>query len=248
MSPTDEWYSQWFNSTYYHILYQDRDYAEAQFFIDQLIARLQFAPQHRLLDLACGKGRHAIYLHEQGFEVLGVDLSPQNIAFARQFENERLQFRVQDMREVFAPESFDFVLNLFTSFGYFEAAEDDLRALRAVFAQLKPGGQLLLDFLNPVRTLAEMKAYELKTKGGIDFEIRKSLQRGFIVKDICFRDQGQAYHFQERVRALDQATFLAYFEAVGFNLVHLWGNYALSAYEAQVSERMIFLVEKPRIC
>src|SRR5688500_2509825 len=118
--PEQEWFSTWFDSPYYHILYNNRDEQEAEQFMDKLLAYLHPKPHEKVLDLACGKGRHSVYLNQKGFDVTGIDLSEQSIAYARQFENERLHFAVHDMREVYQPETFDFILNLFTSFGYFE--------------------------------------------------------------------------------------------------------------------------------
>ncbi|MFB6258319.1 MAG: cyclopropane-fatty-acyl-phospholipid synthase family protein, partial [Flavobacteriales bacterium] len=68
------WYETWFDSPYYHILYKDRDEEEAAFFVDRLMERLRAEKGDRILDLACGKGRHAVQLHRKGFDVTGVDL------------------------------------------------------------------------------------------------------------------------------------------------------------------------------
>ena len=74
-----EWFSEWFNSPYYHILYQNRDYKEAESFIENLIHKQHFVRTQHFLDLACGKGRHAIYLNSKGFKVLGLDIAPESI-------------------------------------------------------------------------------------------------------------------------------------------------------------------------
>src|SRR5690606_24981632 len=116
MEISREWFGEWFNSPYYHILYKHRDMNEARRLIDKLDERFQFRPGQKFLDLACGKGRHAIYMNRKGLDVIGVDLSPQNIAEAKVHENDRLHFFVHDMREIFSHATFDYVVNLFTSF------------------------------------------------------------------------------------------------------------------------------------
>ena len=116
---TSDWYASWFDTPYYHILYKDRDNEEADNFMERLTSFLQVKQNDTILDLACGKGRHAVSLSQKGFNVTGVDLSPSSIAFAKQFESEHLKFRVHDMCTPY-PERFDAVFNLFTSFGYFE--------------------------------------------------------------------------------------------------------------------------------
>ena len=114
------WFETWFDSPYYHILYQNRNEKEASIFIDGLIQYLQPKTNQRFLDLACGKGRHALQISEKGFATMGVDLSANSIEFAQQFESKLLHFAVHDMREVIPAAEFDYILNLFTSFGYFE--------------------------------------------------------------------------------------------------------------------------------
>ena len=118
------WYASWFDTPYYHILYKDRDHEEAQLFIDNLNQYLNIAEDAKVLDLACGRGRHSIYLNKLGHNVIGADLSANSINYAKQYENENLKFVVHDMREPFV-EKFDTILNLFTSFGYFPNEKDN---------------------------------------------------------------------------------------------------------------------------
>ena len=81
------WFKDWFNSEYYHILYKDRDTKEAQNFIDNLIKNLNIKKNSKIIDIACGKGRHAKYLNQQGMDVIGIDISPESIKYAKKHEN-----------------------------------------------------------------------------------------------------------------------------------------------------------------
>ena len=128
---SDCWFTSWFDSPYYHVLYKERNYREAQIFMDNLTHYLNLPEHAKVLDLACGKGRHAIYLNQLGFTVLGVDLSENSIAIAKKNENETLHFEVHDMRHSFA-DKYDAIFNLFTSFGYFECDADHLKTLIAI--------------------------------------------------------------------------------------------------------------------
>ena len=110
----NEWFEDWFDSPYYHLLYKNRDYSEAESFIDNLISFLKPEEGSRFLDLGCGKGRHSIYLNKKGFDVTGIDLSENSIAAAKEFENEQQNFYVHDMRKLFRTNYFDCVVNLFT--------------------------------------------------------------------------------------------------------------------------------------
>ncbi|MEQ8926836.1 MAG: class I SAM-dependent methyltransferase [Fulvivirga sp.] len=240
-----EWFGEWFDSPYYHVLYKHRDHEEAQAFIDNLTDYLDVSKSHKILDLACGKGRHSIYLNKKGFDVVGVDLSAQNIEYAKRYENDRLHFDIHDMREPFAHEEYDFILNLFTSFGYFDTKEEHLRAIKSVADSLKPGGIFILDFLNPYTVVHHLKPNETKRIGEIEFNISKHLSADdYIIKDIEFNDGGKQYHFQEKVKALRRKDFLAFFLKAGLTIEHVFGDYELSPYLAEESDRMIFHLRK----
>ncbi|WP_303309776.1 cyclopropane-fatty-acyl-phospholipid synthase family protein [Hymenobacter sp. BT730] len=240
-----EWFNTWFDSPYYHLLYRDRDQQEAEHFIDRLLEHLHPKPTHQLLDLGCGKGRHAIYLSQHGYEVTGVDLSPQSIAYARQFAHERLHFHVHDMRDPLPYGPFDFIFNLFTSFGYFENETENVVALRSAVQALKPGGKLVIDFMNTERTVRELVSQEEKTVDGITFHLTRHLDADFIVKDIRFKDEfGRAHHHQERVRALRREQFEEYFSMTDLRLAEVLGNYQLEPYDEANSPRMIFVLKK----
>lgn len=239
-----EWFSTWFDSPYYHILYNNRDEQEAQQFIDKLLTYLHPKPHKKILDLACGKGRHSVYLNQKGHDVTGIDLSEQSIAYAKKFENERLHFAVHDMREVYQPEAFDFILNLFTSFGYFENETENVVALCAVAKSLKHGGKLVIDFMNTDLTIANLVAEERKVVQGIEFHIHRGVENGFIVKTIRFSDKGENYCFQERVRALKQEDFIEYFGMAHLRLAEVFGDYDLQPFNPVSSERMIFVLKK----
>ncbi|MGB3464749.1 MAG: class I SAM-dependent methyltransferase [Cyclobacteriaceae bacterium] len=238
-----DWFGQWFDSPYYHILYQNRDYKEASLFIDHLIDELHINESHHVMDLACGKGRHSIYLNQKGFHVTGLDLSRQNIEAAKTFENDRLSFHIHDMRDVFRVDAFDFVLNLFTSFGYFDNDADNMKSIDGMAKALKPGGSLVLDFLNPHVVIDQMVPEAIKTIGGIEFHITKSYRDGYILKDIIFEADGKQHHYQEKVRAITKDVFLNYFEKAGLDVVSSFGNYELDPYVSSQSDRMIFIAK-----
>ena len=244
MLKTEEWFGEWFDSPYYHILYKNRDQEEAQAFIDKIAEHLHIMPQDKIMDLACGKGRHSIYLNKKGFDVVGLDLSPQNIEFARQFENHRLKFYVHDMREIWAQDQFNYIFNLFTSFGYFDTDEEHELAICSMTKSLVPGGILLIDFLNPYTVIHNLVPAETKQINGIEFHISKCVRDGYILKEIQFTDHGKTYEFQERVKAIRRLQFMEFFKKAHLGLKEIFGDYNLNPYVAESSERMIFVLQK----
>lgn len=239
-----DWFASWFNSKYYHTLYKNRNDDEAELFIKNLVNFLDPAPDSRFLDLACGKGRHSVFLNKRGFEVTGVDLSPESIKEASKFENEKLHFYVHDMRKLFRTNYYDYILNLFTSFGYFEHERDELATISAVTKGLKPDGIFVIDFFNAVKVKANLKPfYEINIEG-IQFNIHKKEENGFIIKQIDFSDQGKEYHFEERVKTLTLPDFQKYFSSCGLEILHLWGNYNLVPFDEKTSERLIIAAKK----
>jgi SAM-dependent methyltransferase len=242
--PHMKWFEDWFKSPYYHILYQDRNLEEAEQFIDNLIPFLNPDKNAIFLDLACGKGRHARYINKKGFRTIGIDLSSESISYASQFENDTLQFYVQDMRKAFRINYFSHVLNLFTSFGYFEFERDDLAVMHAVHKSLQPNGIFVLDFMNVQKVMSCLVHQEEKTVGGITFHINKQKENNFIIKRIRFSDKGQNYDYQERVKALTLRDFEKYLAAANLKIVNLFGNYQLLPFDPVSADRLIIIARK----
>ena len=238
---TNNWFASWFDTPYYHILYKDRDNEEAQLFMDNITQYLNLPENAKILDLACGKGRHSIYLNQLGYDVTGADLSENSIAEASMHSNEKLHFVVHDMREPF-DEKFDAIFNLFTSFGYFEYDSDNLKTLKAICASLDEYGFGVIDFMNVDHVISNLVPDEIKTVEGIDFHIKRYVADGHIFKEIDFEDKGEKYHFTERVQALKLEDFEAMMEEAGIYLLDIFGDYKLKKFYRNESERLIMVI------
>jgi SAM-dependent methyltransferase len=236
----DNWFTSWFDTPYYHILYKDRNYREAQIFMDNLTHYLNLPEKAKVLDLACGKGRHSIYLNQLGFNVLGADLSENSIAEASKNSNETLHFKVHDMREPF-DEKFDAIFNLFTSFGYFESDDDNLTTLKAIKESLSEYGFAVIDFMNVTQVIETLVPEEVKTVDGIDFKIKRYVEDGHILKEIDFEDQGRNFHFTEKVKALTLKDFEDLMAEAGIFLLDIFGDYKLKKFHKTESERLIMI-------
>lgn len=237
---SQNWFASWFDTPYYHILYKDRNYREAQVFMDNLTHYLNLPEKAKVLDLACGKGRHSIYLNQLGFDVIGADLSENSIIEASKNANESLHFQVHDMRDAFE-EKFDAIFNLFTSFGYFEHEEDNLKTLIAIKESLSEYGFAVIDFMNVHQVIATLVPEESKTVDGIDFHLKRHVTNGYIIKEIDFEDQGKTFHFEEKVKAFTLEDFQQMMNEAGIYLLDTFGDYKLKKFHKNTSERLIMI-------
>lgn len=239
-----KWFELWFDSPYYHQLYGNRDYREADLFVRALVKKLNLQSNQKVLDLACGKGRHAQSLNQMGLDVVGVDLAPQSIAEAKKQGRERLEFFVHDMRQVIPGYHFDVVLNLFTSFGYFDHDAENLKVLQAVHEMLEDQGILVIDFMNAQRVIQQLVKQESKTIDGISFELRRWHDERHIFKQIDILDGDIKMSHQEQVQVLYLSDFKALLEAADMELLETWGSYQLTEFDPEKSDRLIILARK----
>lgn len=237
------WFENWFNSKYYHILYKNRDHKEAVFFLDNIIKNININ-DGQILDVACGKGRHAKYLNHLGFNVTGIDLSKNSIEFANKDSNENLKYFVHDMRSVFKKNHFDLVTNLFTSFGYFENQEDEQTTINAMSNNLKEGGLLLIDFMNVKKVISSLVTSESKEIDGIKFLIERKYDENHIIKKIIIKDKDSDINFQEKVKALTLYDFDVMLKKANMKIVDLFGDYSLNEFNAIDSDRLIIISRK----
>ena len=238
------WFAHWFDSPYYHTLYKNRDEKEAQVFIDNLIDRLQIQKGSKLIDIACGKGRHASYFNSLGLDVVGTDLSPNSIASAKENENATLQFSIQDMRDVYQNNNFDIVTNLFTSFGYFDDKKDEQKAINAMANNLKVGGLLIIDFMNVEKVISNLVLSEQKIIDGIRFNINRKVKDGHILKDISIIDGAEKQYFQEKVKTITLADYSEFISGAGLKIINTFGNYKLEDFNSNTSDRLILICKK----
>lgn len=242
MSKTD-WFATWFDTSYYHILYQKRNDEEARRFITNLVGFLQHNEGDKVLDLACGMGRHSKTLHQLGLNVLGVDLSSNSIESAKESEEEGLRFAVQDMREPL-DEKFNAIYNLFTSFGYFDDISDNDKVIASMGKMLHKNGMLIIDFMNSERVINELVTKETKVLSNIEFNLTRRYDGKHIFKDIKFCDEGRNYHFTERVQALKLNDFESLLTKNGFEIKETFGDFNLEPFRPEKSDRLIIIAKK----
>ena len=242
MSSKKDWFTDWFNTKYYHILYQHRDDYEAQVFMSNLVNYLELPKGASVLDLACGKGRHSIYLNSLGYNVTGADLSINSIKHASESKNDTLNFIVQDMRLPF-PLKTDAIFNLFTSFGYFADDKEDIRVIENIKNSLNEDGVAVIDYLNVVKTIDKLVPDETILLDDIEFHITKEVKNDFIIKKIEFTVEEKYHCYYERVKCLDLARFKKIIETAGLQITETFGDYNLHAFDKNNSNRLILIIK-----
>ncbi|MFN4080475.1 MAG: class I SAM-dependent methyltransferase [Saprospiraceae bacterium] len=240
-----QWYAEWFNDPAYHVLYQNHDDTEAKQAIDGLLRALKLPEGARLLDLACGRGRHARYLAHKGYDVTGLDISADSISAAQDYAHDGLHFYRHDMRKPFRIRYFDGILNFFTSFGYFDREADHLKTLQNVRLGLREEGVFLLDFFNAGYVRERLVESERRELGGYVFDISRRCDATHVYKRIAVRyPDGGRREFVERVRLYEAADFEALFARCGLRLCASYGDYALQDFDPANSPRLILVAEK----
>ncbi len=240
------WYKDWFNSSYYHLLYFKRDEKEAAAFIDKLIDKLNPSKGLRMLDVACGKGRHSIHLANKGFDVTGIDLSEDSIAEALHNEKENLHFYQHDMRLPFWINYFNYAFNFFTSFGYFATRREHDNAIRTIAQTLKPGGTLVIDFLNVHFAEDHLIHKTEKQIDSINFIITKWFDEDFFYKKIVVEDEANEVPFEytEKVAKFSLGDFTEMLAYQHLQIQEVYGDYNLGSYDIKKSPRLIMIAKK----
>ena len=241
------WYKDWFSSPYYHQLYQHRDDSEANNFIDTLIASLQPANGSKMLDVACGKGRHSKALAEMGFDVTGIDLSFSSINEAKEFEDEKLHFFQHDMRLPFWINYFDYAFNFFTSFGYFKTRREHDNAIRTIAQSIKENGVLVIDFLNVHYAEDSMQKNLIKKIDDTEFHITKWHDEDHFFKQIQVIDSSAKtlkHLYTERVAKFTLGDFTDMLSYQHMQIQEVFGDYQMGIYDVRKSPRLIIVAKK----
>ena len=246
MQPASEWFREWFDSPYYHKLYFERNEQEAISFIHRLLILLRPKPASRLLDVACGRGRHARILANQGYDVTGIDLAPSSIEYARQFRNDHLDFYIHDMRQIFCTKCFDYTFNFFTSFGYFRTPRDNDRVIKMVSLALRKKGVFVLDYLNEHYTQQHLIHRSENVIDGVVYNITRWTDTTHFYKRIHIVDQQlkEPLEYTERIARLSLRDFDDMLTRGGLVIRNVFGSYSLDPFDIDRSRRLIIIAQK----
>jgi SAM-dependent methyltransferase len=216
--------------------------------VSALVRLLELDTPRKILDLACGFGRHANRLAAMGHTVTGIDLTPGFLEIARQEAMKRkvdVQYRLGDMRNINFDHEFDLVMLLFTSFGYF-SDEVNQRILINARKALKPGGLLIFDSLNRDTLLKEMRPYFVVEKEGnmmIDRLSFDSLLGRFYNKRVVFKD-GVRKDKPFFVRLYNPNEIKTLLDQAGLELHHIYAGWDGKEFSSD-AHRMVVVARKP---
>jgi len=248
-----EWFRDWFSSPFYHRLYFEHDEREAEEFIHKLVNFLHPKPDARMVDVACGRGRHSCMLAKLGFDVTGFDLSFESIDYAMQFvqkdpigESDNLSFYQHDMRYPFWVNYFDYAFNFFTSFGYFATRREHDDAIRTIATSLKPGGIFVIDYLNTHYVEDHLVHNELKNVAGTSYQIRRWDDETRFYKKIIIHDASLVVpeEHTERVAKFSLGDFTDMLSFQNMQVLEVFGDHNLSPYDIRKTPRLIIVAKK----
>ena len=232
-----EWFEEWFGEEYLQ-LYPHRDAAEAERAVALILDQVGFRPGWRVLDVACGAGRHARALEAAGARCVGLDLSAALLRVARGVTGAPLVRA--DMRALpIRPGSMDLTVNLFTSFGYFDRDAEHAAALHEMVGTLRPGGWFVIDFLNAPAVRAQLVPRETRRLDGREVRVDRQVSPDgrYVCKTI---EAPSGRRFTERVRLFGHEEIEAMLAEAGVTVRHRFGDYDASELRGD-SPRTILL-------
>ena len=244
------WFEEWFSNEFYLKLYQHRDEEDARWIINLIQRTLDVKTNSRVLDIACGSGRHTIELARRGFEVTGFDLSDFLINEAKKNlsespeKNLKARFLKKDMRSFNFRNSFDMAVNIFTSFGYFDSDKDNYKVIENVSKSLKTKGYFVFDFLNKNYLEKNLVPYSRKKYGSIYVIMKRKISNGFVIKDIIIRKGNSEKRFREMLRLYSPHEFGKMFESYGLKKIKTFGDYFGNEFNENKSQRLVIFSRK----
>ncbi|HKJ45906.1 MAG TPA: class I SAM-dependent methyltransferase [Balneolales bacterium] len=239
------WFEDWFDSPLYEKMYTKRDEEEAAKLADLLAELLPVEMYKSVLDLGCGRGRHSINFAKRGYTVTGIDLSEKAIQKARKKAEELhldIEFLIGDMRHPL-DRTFDGIINLFTSFGYFADDEENVSVIKAMKSMLRKDGFLVIDYLNAGKVKDDLIPYEEGKIDGVSYDICRYLEEDTVNKKMQFHTGSSEAkkEYTERVKLYDLNWFQTHLEEEHIKIEKVFGDYDGSPFNKQESPRLLII-------
>jgi SAM-dependent methyltransferase len=243
----EEWFRDWFNSEDYLEVYQHRDENDARKLLDLILKETNLSNNSVILDSACGAGRHIINLTADGFNCYGFDLSKTLLKKAveeAKVKSVVLKIFCADIRKVCLKQKFDLIMNLFTSFGYFETDEENFRFCLSAFNMLKGNGIYILDYFNVEYLRKNLLSETIKEIGDKTIHESRSIENERVVKKIVIKSRVDLSSYMESVKLYSKDVLIKQLLKIGFELKSVFGDYDGAEFNEHSSPRLILFLKK----
>jgi len=237
----NNWYKNWFGNEYLTV-YAHRDEDEAKELIGLIHSHINLKKDSLIMDLCCGQGRHALALAALGYKVVGVDLSKTLLESAK-FRGSGVgnpSFIQADMRYLPFEGSFDLLLNLFTSFGYFKRDSENHKVFYQFKHVLKKNARFVFDYLNPPHVYANLVASEEEQIGNLLVRQERSIEKSRVQKIIRLIKEGHTSVFYESVKLYQPEHIYSMLESAGLKILEVLGDYKGASF-SECSPRLIII-------
>lgn len=242
-----EWFESWFESEEYLTLYKHRDEKEALILVESILSIIKIKKEAKVLDLACGAGRHSIEFAKKGFEITAVDLSKNLLDTAKKNAealNLKIDFIRADLRQFNIDTKFDLVLNLFTSFGYFDTDEENFKIFETAYHHLKENGFFIFDYFNKIHLERNLKNESVLTLEKGKIIQKRKIADGRVIKDIIIQKNGIENVFKESVKIYSKEELLENLKKLKFNILNIFGSFDKAEFNENLSDRIIIIAQK----
>ncbi len=241
------WFVDWFSSEEYLTVYNHRNEADAKQLINLILTQTNIKPPARILDAACGNGRHSIVFAKKGFEVDAFDLSETLLAIAKensQKEKLKINFYKSDIRKFCIENNYDLICNLFTSFGYFESDSENFAFFSNAFKMLGKTGVFVFDYFNKDYLINNLIAESSKKINDLNIKEIRYIKNERVVKKITIQKQNEKKIYFESVKLYDVETLSNVLKKIGFTINNIFGDYFGNKFEKENSKRLIYFLSK----
>lgn len=242
-----DWFQDWFASDFYLSVYSHRNDTDAEKFLNNILEFIPLPDNARVLDAACGSGRHSIIMAKKKFSVTAFDLSKPLLKIAvekAEALNLNINFFNGDLRFIDLKEKFDLILNLFTSFGYFNNNKENFAFIESSYKMLEDKGYFVFDYLNEAFVRKNLVSESEKSIDGLRILEKREITNNRVVKSITIEKNGSTNHYEESVQLYSFDEIKEHFSMIGFKPVKVFGKYDCSEFLPYDSERLIIIFQK----
>ena len=235
------WYQNWFGKDYLKV-YSHRDQKDAQQLVELILSNISLYKDSHILDIGCGQGRHLSVFADKKYQITGVDLSSVLLRIAKENHknNPFVQLIQADMRELPLHSKFDLILNLFTSFGYFENDEENISVLNQIYTLLKESGIFVFDYFNSDFVKKNLVPKHKKEVGEIIVEQERFIEDSRIKKKLDLIKDGKKTTYYESVKLYSPDEIFNMLQSVNLKVMKTFGDYMGSIFNVESPSLLVF--------